>query len=110
MKILTLGAIVLLGAGLFSAQAAGANFGTVTLKAGETHTVGIGSTGRDMRVCNDLSSSGPVLVTIGNNVPHDLSPGLCVEDMGDRMTIQSHASGLATVDFKSICDGSAMGG
>jgi hypothetical protein len=61
-----------------------------------------------MRVCNDFFSSGPIVVTIGGNVSHDLSPGVCAEDIGDRVTLQSRARGLATVDFKSICDGSEM--
>ena len=104
MKTLTLSAITLIGAGLISSQAVAANFGSVTLKAGETQTVDIGATGRDMRVCNDFFSSGPIVVTIGGNVPHDLSPGLCAEDIGGRMMIQSHASGVATVDFQSLND------
>jgi hypothetical protein len=104
MKLLTLCAIAQIGAALISGQAIGADFGTLTLKAGETQTVDIGATGRDMRVCNDFFSSGPIIVTIGGNAPHDLSPGLCAEDAGDRMTIQSHAGGLATVEFRSLSD------
>jgi hypothetical protein len=86
----------------------GRNFGTLTLKASEIQTVDIGATGRNMRVCNDFFSSGPVVVTIGGNLPHDLSPGVCAEDIGDRVTVQSQADGLATVDFKSLCDGTTM--
>jgi hypothetical protein len=108
MKILTLSAIALIGAALISGQAVGANYGTLILKAGETQTVAIGPTGRNMRVCNDFFSSGPVAATIGGNLPRDLSPGVCAEDIGDRVTVQSHAGGLATVAFKSICDGSEM--
>jgi hypothetical protein len=108
MKIPTLGAIALIGAGLISGSAAGANFGTVTLKAGEMRAVDIGATSRNLRVCNDLASSGPVLVTIGDNGSRDLSPGVCAENIGDRMIIHSRAYGFAIVDFKSVCDGSAM--
>jgi hypothetical protein len=82
MKILTLGAIALIGAGLINGQAAAAKFGSVTLKAGEAQTVDIGATGRDMRVCNDFFSFGPIVLTIGGNVPHDLSPGLSESGVG----------------------------
>ena len=104
MKILTLGAIVLVGAALTSGQAFAFNFGSVTLKPGETRTVDFSTSARTMRVCNDFFSSGSVVVTIGGSLPHDLSPGVCAEEIGDRMTAQSHASGLATVEFRSLSD------
>src|SRR5258708_18863441 len=99
MKILTLGAIALLGTGLISGQAARANFGMVTLKPGKTQTVDISATGRNTRVCNDFFSSGPIVVTISDNAPHNLSPGECAEDFGERMMIPSRARGLGTVKF-----------
>jgi hypothetical protein len=99
MKFLTLGAIALLGTGLISGEAAGANFGIVTLKPGDAQTVDISATGRNTRVCNDFFSSGPVVVTISDNAPHNLSPGECAEDFGERMMIQSRASGFTTVKF-----------
>ena len=104
MKILTLSAIALIGAALISGQAFGANFGTLNLKAGEMQTVDIGATGRNMRVCNDFFSSGPIVVTIGGNLPHHLSPGICAEDIGNRLTVQSNASSPATVEFRSLND------
>jgi len=109
MKILTLGAITLIGAGLISGQVFGANFGIVTLKAGESQTVDISTSARIMRVCNDVFSSGPIVASIDDHFPHDLLPGLCAEDYGDRMTIQSHASGIATVEFRSHSDGNGRG-
>jgi len=60
VKILTLGAIILIGAGLISGQAAGANFGIVTLKPGETQTVDISATGRNTRVCNYFFSAAEI--------------------------------------------------
>jgi len=106
MKILTLSAITILGVGLIAGQAgASANFGSLTLKAGETQTVDMSTSARTMRVCNDSFSTGAVIATIGGAAPHDLSPGVCAEEIGDRMTIQSHASGLATVEFRSLSDG-----
>ena len=99
MKLLTRGVIALLGAGLIGGQAAGANSGIVTLKPSEARTVDIDPTDRNTRVCNDFFSSGTVVVTIGDNAPHNLSPGECAEDFGERMMIQSRASGSATVKF-----------
>jgi hypothetical protein len=104
MKISTLAAITLLGAGLIGDAAVAANFGVVTLAAGKRQTVDIGYTGRMMRVCNDFFSSGRVVVTIGANFAHDLIPGVCAEDIGDRMTLQSLASGFATVEFRPLSD------
>jgi hypothetical protein len=104
MKILALSTIALIGVTLISGQAIGANFGALTLKAGETQTVDIGATSRNMRVCNDFFSSGQIVVTVGGNIPHYLSPGVCAEDIGDRVTFQSQASGPATVEFRSLND------
>jgi hypothetical protein len=104
VKISTRSGIALIGAALISGQAVGANFGTLTLTAGERQTVDIGAAGRNMRVCNDFFSSGPIVVTIGGNLPHDLSPGVCAEDIGDRLTVQSNASSPATVEFRSLND------
>ncbi len=108
MKISMLGAIVLLGICLAHAPAAAANFGRVTLQPGELRKIDIGPTGRSLRVCNDIASAGTVVVVIGDNTPHALSPGLCAEDIGARLTVRSHAGGPATVDYKAICDGSDM--
>src|SRR5258707_14209132 len=104
MKILAVGAIALMGAALTSGQAFAFNFGSVTLKPGETRTVDFSTSARSMRVCNDFFSSGAIVATIGGSLPHDLSPGVCAEEIGDRMTIQSHASGPATVEFRSLSD------
>ena len=103
MRILTLSAIALIGAGFIAGQAVAANFGSLTLKAGETQNVHI-SIAYNMRVCNDFNSSGSVVATISGNVPHDLQPGRCAEDIGDRIVFQSHASGPAMVDFRAIID------
>jgi hypothetical protein len=85
-----------------------ASFGAVTLQPGASKSVTLGVASRNLRVCNDSGSAGAVLVTIGGNAPHYLSSGLCAEDIGDRLTIQSLAAGPATVDYKATCDGSSM--
>jgi len=100
----TLAAMVLIGAGLSGGQALALNFGSVTLKPGEVRTIDFTTSTLTMRVCNDFFSAGAVVTTIGDSPPHDLSPGLCAEEIGYRMTIQSHASGPATVEFRSLSD------
>ena len=104
MKIISFASIVLIGTGLSGGQAFALNFGSVTLDPGETRIVDFSTSARTMRVCNDFFSSGAIVATIGGSLPHDLSPGVCAEEIGDRMTIQSHSSGLATVEFRSLSD------
>ena len=104
MRIFALSAIALLGAGLITGQAGAASFGSLILKGGEMQNVYIGTVGYNMRVCNDFYSSGLVIATISGNVPHDLSPGQCAEDIGDRLAVQNHSSGPARVDYRSVND------
>ena len=108
MKNFMVGIVALAAIGWTGSQAAAASFGVVTLQPGQLRNIDIGPTSRSLRVCNDLSSNGPVVVVIGTNMPHALAPGLCVEDLGDRLMIQSDANGPVTVDFKAICDGADM--
>jgi hypothetical protein len=104
MRVLILSAITLLGAGLIVGRANAARFGSLTLSAGETRNAYTGMSGYNMRVCNDFYSSGSVIATISGNAPHDLSPGQCAEDIGDRLVVQNHSSGPARVYFRSIND------
>ena len=106
MKALKVAALALLGVILAGGPSFGAGFGRMTLRAGEVRRIEIGASDRNLRICNDSASSGMVLVTVGDREPHSLSPGLCAEDMGARMTVQ--ALGQAVIDFKSICDSSSM--
>jgi hypothetical protein len=106
LKPLKIAALGLLGLILTGAPSFGAGFGRMTLKAGEVRRIEIGASDRNLRICNDSASSGMVLVTVGDRSPHSLSPGLCAEDMGARITVQ--AVGQAVVDFKSTCDSSSM--
>jgi hypothetical protein len=104
MRVLTLSAITLLGAGFILGQAHAARFGSLILTAGVTQSIYTGTSGYNMRVCNDFYSIGSVVATISGNAPHDLSPGKCAEDIGDRLVVQNHSSGPARVDFRSIND------
>jgi hypothetical protein len=103
-KPLPLSTVVLLGAAALASPALANYFGSITLTPGEVRQVYTGSPGLNLRVCNDFFSSGAATVTIADNTPHDLQPGRCAEDIGDRMTVQSHASGQVMIDYRSLRD------
>jgi hypothetical protein len=91
-----------------AADAGAASFGSVTLRPGASRTVSLGVASRNLRVCNSAESDGAVMVTIGGNAPRYLASGLCAEDIGEKLTIQTLGSGPATVDYKATCEGSSM--
>ena len=103
-RILTLSVVALLSAAPMASPALASFFGSITLKPGEARRVFTGVAGLNMRVCNDFFSSGSATVTIADNTPHDLLPGRCAEDIGDRIAVQSHASGQVTITYRSLQD------
>ena len=81
-------------AGLFSARAAEAQeFGSFTLKPGETRSFRIGATYRNIRLCNDAESAGTLDATIGDHDMIHLAPGLCAEQSGDTILLHNAAAG-----------------
>ena len=84
-----------------SGPALARNFGSVTLKAGETQTVSIFGFGgyQRVRVCNDLQSVSNVKVTIRPRDAQVLRPGLCTEDSGDQIEFINQGSGQALVQY-----------
>ena len=94
-------AVVLTFALAASSPASARNFGSLTLKAGETQTVSIFGFGgyQRVRVCNDLQSVGAVKVTIRPRDPRVLQPGLCTEDSGDQIEFINQGSGQALVEY-----------
>ncbi len=102
--LLGLGMMAAIGIGVAANRAAADYFGSLTLKPGETQKIQIGTTARNMEVCNDVFSAGAAEVTIAANIPHDLLPGVCAEDIGDRMSIQSRAQGSVTIVYRPIYD------
>ncbi len=44
------------------------------------------------------------MVTVADNPSHDLLPGVSAEDIGDRMTVQSHAPGQVTIEYRAVYD------
>ena len=94
----------LLTAAPMASPALASYFGSITLKPGEVQQIYTGLPGFNMRLCNDFFSTGAATVTVDDNTPHELLPGLCTEDIGNRIVVQSHASGKVTIVYRSIRD------
>jgi len=93
----------LIAAGCVAAlPATASDYGSFTLKAGEMQEIDIGSTYRDLRVCNDFESAGGVVVTIGGHDPHTLQPGLCAEGFGDSIKVLNQANGVAMGIYRML--------
>jgi hypothetical protein len=97
----------MIAAGLFAVIMPGspgfaAEFGSFSLKLGETRQIRTGSTYRTLRVCNDAGSAGSILVTIDDHKPHHLSAGVCAEDLGDSFVVVNQSSGPAHGTYRPI--------
>ena len=68
-------------------------FGSFTLKPGETREFRIGATYRTIRLCNDAESAGTLDAIIGDHDTIHLAPGLCAEDSGDTIQLHNAANG-----------------
>ncbi len=76
--------------------------GSIALDPGQRQEIYVGTTAQNMRVCNNFNSLGSVVATIAGNPGHDLSPGQCAEDIGDRLALENHSSGGATIMYRAI--------
>jgi len=87
-------AFVLAIAGLSAGFSAIAQeFGSFSLKPGETRRFGIGATYRAIRLCNDSESAGMLDAIIGDHDMIHLAPGLCAEGSGDTIQLRNAANG-----------------
>ena len=75
------GAVV--GIGLFAPQVMAAASGNFSLKPREAKEIWIGSTARELRICNDIASRAPIGITLGGHSPVVLPPGECTYEMGE---------------------------
>ena len=87
------GAIV--GIGLFAPQALAADNGSFFLKSKEARLIVVGTTARELRICNDVASGGAIAFTLGSRGPLVLQPGNCADDMGDRILVTNNNSATA---------------
>jgi hypothetical protein len=95
-------AVVLVGASLLSSSAYSSPNGVVNLAPGESTRVWLGPTYWWLRVCNNVSSTGTVTVTIDNRDSRVLSAGLCVEDSGSTVDLHHDRKGQAVINFRSM--------
>jgi hypothetical protein len=73
-----IGAVISIG--LSGPQALAADNGTFSLKSKEAQLIVVGTTARELRICNDVASGGPIGTTLGSRGPLVLQPGNCADD------------------------------
>jgi hypothetical protein len=76
-------------------------FGRLDVKPGEFRQISIGPAYRMIRVCNDFGSLGTVVAAIGDGWSRTLSPGDCLEDAGNEISLRNRSDSSATITFKS---------
>jgi hypothetical protein len=78
--------------------------GTFTLAPGESRTILVATTYRNIRICNDVGSSGTFDGALGDYPAVTLQPGMCTSNTGqygDRITIHNVSASPATGLFQS---------
>jgi hypothetical protein len=80
---------------------ASAGFGSFTLAPGESRSFRTGAIYREIRVCNDVGSSGTVEATVSSGTPMQLAPGICARENGDNLTLHNISTGTVTGAFHS---------
>jgi len=101
---LAFASLVIVLASMFAGNAHAQTFGTVALKQGETRQISIGPTFRDMRVCNDLKSTGPVVIKVGSSFERTLRTGQCAQDRGNMIYFRNLASGIARITYRALAE------
>lgn len=78
--------------------------GTFTLAPGESRTILVATTYRNIRICNDVGSSGTIEAAIGDYPAVTLQPSMCNNNMGqygDRITVDNISASPATGIYQS---------
>jgi hypothetical protein len=78
--------------------------GTFTLAPGESRTILVATTYRNIRICNDVGSSGTIEAAIGDYPAVTLQPSVCNNNMGqygDRITVHNISASPATGIYQS---------
>jgi hypothetical protein len=87
-----------------SGQSVPGEFGSFTLKPGETRQIQTGYIYRNMRVCNDAGSAGPITATIDDHLPRELLAGVCAEDLGNSVLLHNQSNGVARGTYRPLYD------
>jgi hypothetical protein len=96
--------VIIVASGIAAGNAHGQTFGTVTLRQSETRQISIGPTFRDMRVCNDLTSTGPVVIKVGSSWERTLRAGQCAQDRGNMIYFRNLAAGTSRITYRALSD------
>jgi hypothetical protein len=80
-------------------------FGSFRLKSGEAAEFQAGPRFLNLRVCNDVASSGSIIVEIGDGASRKIGPGECTDGPGDRIRIQNRAEGEVAGIFQPFFNG-----
>ena len=78
--------------------------GTFTLAPGESRTILVATTYRNIRICNDVGGSGTIEAAIGDYPTVTLQPSMCNNNMGqygDRITVHNISASPATGIYQS---------
>jgi hypothetical protein len=90
--------------GLTAWVAAAADFGSFTLQPGQSQTIRIGSTYRQLKLCNDTESAGQLDAIIGTSDVIHLGPGICAEWSGDTIQLHNVSNGLVSGVYRRQYD------
>ena len=74
-------------------------FGNVSLTSWQARNVSIGPKYRNIRVCNDGASNGPVIATIRTGWSRTLSPGACLKDRGNSFLVENQGGSSVRVTY-----------
>ncbi len=88
----------------FAGSAAAAELGSFTLQAGQSQTIRIGSTYRQLKVCNDSESAGLLDAIIGTSDVIHLKPGICAEWNGDTIQLRNMSNGVVSGIYRREYD------
>ena len=96
--------VIVVLASMFAGNAHAQTFGTVTLGQSETRQISIGPTFRDMRVCNDLKSTGSVVIKVGSSFERTLRVGQCAQDRGNMIYFRNKALGTSRITYRALAE------
>ena len=92
---------VVVGLGLSGPLALAADNGDFSLKSKEAQLIVVGTTARELRICNNVASGGPIGITLGSHGPLVSQPGNCADDMGDKILATNQGSATAVGTWRT---------
>ncbi len=97
------------GAGLGAPGARAQDAGSFTLAPGEARNINVGFY-REIRVCNDVGSAGSFEMSVNDQSPTRLGPGVCWRDSGDSLALHNNSAGAASGIYSALRGKPGRGG